>query len=66
MVKLDCSPTSSAWRRSIFAPIAWKVPSHGIPSTTSPTRPPDALAHLARSLVGEGDRQDFDGHALRV
>ena len=32
MVKSDFRPTSSAWRRRILAPIAWKVPSHGMPS----------------------------------
>jgi hypothetical protein len=32
MVKFDFSPTSSAWRRNSFTQIAWKVPSHGIPS----------------------------------
>ena len=34
MVKFGFSPTSSAWRRRIFAPMAWNVPSHGMPSAT--------------------------------
>ena len=40
MVKSDFSPTISAWRRRIFTPIEWKVPSHGMPSTTPPTISP--------------------------
>ncbi len=39
MVKLGCKPTSSAWRRRIFAPIEWNVPIHGMPST-APVRTP--------------------------
>ena len=37
MVKLLFRPTSSAWRRRIFTPIEWKVPSQGMPSTIWPT-----------------------------
>ena len=59
MVKSGFSPTSSAWRRRIFTPIEWKVPSHGMPSTAWPTIVADALLHLARRLVGEGDGQDL-------
>ena len=59
MVKSDLRPTSSAWRRRILAPIEWKVPSHGMPSTIWPTMRADALLHLARRLVGEGDGEDF-------
>ena len=40
MVKLLFSPTSSAWRRSSFTQTAWNVPSHGMPSTVSPSRLP--------------------------
>ena len=40
MVKSGLSPTSSAWRRKIFTPIEWKVPSQGMPSTTPPTISP--------------------------
>ena len=36
MVKLDCSPTNSAWARSIRAATLWKVPSHGIDSIAPP------------------------------
>ncbi len=32
MVKSLFSPTISAWRRRIFTPIEWKVPSQGMPS----------------------------------
>ena len=59
MVKLPCRPTSSAWRRSILAPIAWKVPSQGMPSTAPPEMAADPLLHLARRLVGEGDGEDL-------
>jgi hypothetical protein len=31
---------SSAWRRSSFTPIEWKVPSQGMPSAAPPTRTP--------------------------
>ena len=40
MVKSDFSPASSAWRRRIFAPIEWNVPSHCMPSTTPPISSP--------------------------
>jgi hypothetical protein len=40
MVKSGFKPTSSAWRRRIFTPIEWNVPSHGMPSTTPPTISP--------------------------
>ncbi len=40
MVKSLLSPAISAWRRSILAPIEWKVPSHCMPSTTPPMRSP--------------------------
>ena len=59
MVKSGFSPTSSAWRRRIFTPIEWNVPSHGIPSTICPTMAPTRLLHLARGLVGEGDGEDL-------
>ena len=58
MVKLGFSPTNSAWRRRIFAPIEWNVPIQGKPSGNAGQRL-DALAHLARRLVGEGDGEDF-------
>ena len=54
IVKLDFSPTSSACGAG-SAPIEWNVPSHGMPSTAPPMSVADALAHLARRLVGEGD-----------
>ena len=38
MVKFDFSPTSSACRRRILVEIAWKVPSHAIPSAVGPIR----------------------------
>ena len=38
----------------------WKVPSHGMPSATGPIRDADALLHLARGLVGEGDGEDVE------
>ena len=38
--KLDFNPTSSAWRRSSLTQSAWKVPSHGIPSTAPPISAP--------------------------
>ena len=59
MVKLDCSPTSSAWLRSMRAATEWKVPSQGMPSIAPPQICGDALAHLARGLVGEGDGEDL-------
>ncbi len=37
----------------------WKVPSHGMPSTTWPTISADARFHLARRLVGEGDGENL-------
>ena len=36
MVKSERSPASSAWRRKIFAPTEWNVPSHGMPSAAGP------------------------------
>ena len=59
MVKSFFRPTSSACRRRIFTPMEWKVPSHGMPSTTWPTISLTRGFHLARRLVGEGDREDF-------
>ena len=59
MVKLDWRPTSSAWLRSIRAATEWKVPSHGMPSIAPPESLRDALVHLARGLVGEGDGEDL-------
>ena len=59
MVKLDWRPTSSAWLRSIRAATEWKVPSHGMPSIAPPVIADDALLHLARRLVGEGDGEDL-------
>ena len=59
MVKLLCSPTSSAWRRSILAATEWKVPSHGMPFDAVAQDSPDPLAHLARRLVGEGDGENL-------
>ena len=59
MVKFDLRPTSSAWRRRILTPIAWNVPSQGMPSTLVADQDADALAHLARRLVGEGDGEDL-------
>ena len=61
MVKSLFSPTSSAWRRKIFTPMEWKVPSHGMPSTTLADDLADAVLHLARRLVGEGDGEDLAG-----
>ena len=61
MVKSDLSPTISAWRRRIFTPMEWNVPSHGMPSTTPPTMLADSGLHLARRLVGEGDGQNLAG-----
>ena len=58
MVKLLFSPTSSAWRRSTRTPTEWKVPSH-MPSAAPPISLRDAVEHLARRLVGEGDGQDL-------
>ena len=52
-------PTSSAWRRSILAPIAWKVPSQGMPFDILFKGTGNALFHLARCLVGECDGEDF-------
>ena len=46
--------------RRILAPIEWNVPSHGI-ACSEPVNSADALAHLARRLVGEGDGEDFVG-----
>ena len=42
-----------------MAPIEWKVPSHGMPSTHAADQVADALLHLARRLVGEGDGEDL-------
>ena len=49
-------PTSSAWRRSRRAPSAWKVPSQEAFDAV-PEQEGDPLDHLARRLVGEGDRE---------
>ncbi len=59
MVKLDFSPTSSAWRRRIWAATEWKVPSQRRPSACGADDVGDPLAHLARGLVGEGDDQQL-------
>ena len=40
IVKSLLSPTSSACLRRIFTPMAWKVPSQGMPSTAWPTMLP--------------------------
>jgi hypothetical protein len=37
MVKLGCSPISSAWARIMRTPMAWKVPSH-MPEMLRPIR----------------------------
>ena len=42
--------------RSIRTPMAWKVPSH-MPCDAAADQLLDPLGHLARGLVGEGDRQ---------
>ena len=42
-----------------LAPIEWKVPSHGMPSTDAADEVADALLHLARGLVGEGDGEEL-------
>ena len=66
IVKLEWSPTSSAWLRSIRAATEWNVPSHGMPSIVPPEMARDARLHLARGLVGEGDGENWLGHALRL
>ena len=56
MVKFGFRPTSSACRRRIFAPIEWKVPIHGMPSTTpvnSPTRSRISRAALLVKVTRE-------------
>ena len=80
MVKSDLSPTSSAWRRSILAPIEWKVPSHCMPSTTPPIRSPmrffisraallvkvtERISHGRAPLGGE-DMGDAGGEHARL
>ena len=37
----------------------WNVPSQGMPSTDAADQRADALLHLARRLVGEGDGEDL-------
>ena len=39
--------------------MAWKVPSHGMPSTTPPISCADPGLHLPRRLVGEGHGEDL-------
>ena len=57
MLKVRSHPSRSACRRSRRAPMAWKVPTH-IPVGLRPSRPADALPHLAGGLVGERHRED--------
>ncbi len=45
--------------RRMRAPMEWKVPSHCMPSTVPPIKATDALLHLARRLVGEGDGENL-------
>ena len=66
IVKLLCSPTSSAWRRSIFAPIEWKVPSHGMPSTASPMILPTRSRISRAALLVKVTARISDGQARRV
>jgi hypothetical protein len=42
-------------------PIEWNVPSQGMPSTFAADQHADAVLHLARRLVGEGDGEDLEG-----
>ena len=60
MVKLDCNPTSWAWRRNMRAQRAWNVPSHR-PSAGEPRIAPTRSRISRRGLVGEGDGQHLVG-----
>ena len=66
IVKLLCSPMTSAWRRSSFAPMLWKVPSHGIPSTADPTIAPTRSRISRAALLVKVTARISDGHAWRV
>ena len=57
---------TSAWRRSSFAPILWKVPSHGIPSTADPTIAPMRSRISRAALLVKVTARISDGHAWRV
>ena len=63
MVKSDCSPTSSAWRRRILRAdgVERAEPRHALGDGADERA--DALLHLARRLVGEGDGEDLRGAA---
>ena len=57
MVKSGLRPASSAWAaEDAGAAMAWKVPSQR-PAAERPIRRSHAADHLARRLVGEGDRE---------
>ena len=59
MVKSGFSPTSSAWRRRISHPdrVERAEPGHALDHVADDLA--DAMLHLARRLVGEGDGEDF-------
>ena len=53
-------PRRGASRRRMRTQAEWKVDTH-IARARGPTSVDHALAHLARGLVGEGDREDLAG-----
>ena len=66
IVKLLCRPIISAWRRSSFAPMLWKVPSHGMPSTADPSIAPMRSRISRAALLVKVTARISDGHAWRV
>ena len=63
IVKFVLRPTSSAWRRRIFTPMEWKVPSHGMPSTASPTISPMRCFISRAALLVKVTARISDGRA---
>jgi hypothetical protein len=63
MEKSDFRPTSSAWRRRMLHAdgVEGAEPGHALDHAAD--EPADALLHLARGLVGEGDGEDLAGPA---
>ena len=66
MVKSLLSPTSSAWLRRIFTPMAWKVPSQGMPSTAWPTMLPTRSFISRAALLVKVTERISDGRARPV
>ena len=66
MVKFDFSPASSACRRNSLTQIAWKVPSHGMPSAGWPSRSATRVFISRAALLVKVTARISFGRALPV